>query len=79
MSDKYISADRKNSKKSVFHIDTECNRIKSTVRPVTRGEIRHHGLTLCQYCNPNIDDPRNRGKQDKTYQKALKAAAKENE
>ena len=79
MSEKYISVDRKNSKKCVFHINTDCNRIKSTVRPVDKAEIRYHELKLCQYCNPNIDDPQNRSKQDKTYQKALKAAAKNHE
>lgn len=73
---KYISVDRKNSKKTVFHTDRNCVRIKSNIRPVDETEINHHDLRLCKFCDPEIDDPINRSKQDLSYQQALKENAK---
>ena len=77
MSEKYVSIDRKNSKKEVYHVDRECTRIRSNVRVVADSEIAYHDLTMCKWCDPEIEHPNAQYEQDHSYHKALKDAAKE--
>lgn len=77
MTDKFVSVNRRNSNKVVYHTNKECQRIKSNVRLVADAEITYHELTLCTWCDPETEDPNAQYEQDHSYHEALKEAAKD--
>ena len=74
---KYVRIGRRNSKKEAYHTNRNCKRLESDTRPVPQSEIEYHDLTLCQWCDPEVENPNAQYEQDHSYQKALKQAAKE--
>jgi len=49
---KYVATGRKNTTRTVYHTDKECNRLsRSTVRETTQNEIEHYDLELCEACS----------------------------
>jgi len=76
---KYIHSDSQNSKLNVYHTDRNCQTLKGVVRPATDSEIEYHDLELCEWCDPDVEDPNAQYEQDHSYQEALKEAAKDNE
>ena len=76
---KYIHVDSNNSRKTVYHTDENCTRLKPGYRPVTESEIEYHNLRLCEWCDPEITHPGANTDQDHGFQEALKEAAKNNE
>lgn len=74
---KYIRANSRNSKKTVYHTNKDCNRVTGDVRIVDQSEIDFHELTLCTWCDPTVEDPNAQYEQDFSYQEALKDAAKD--
>jgi hypothetical protein len=72
---KFVSVNKMNSKKEVYHTNTECKRIRSDVRVVPESEIEYHKLTLCAWCDPSVDNPNAQYDQDRSYYQALKEAA----
>ena len=76
MTETYVRVGRKNSNKNVYHTDRDCKRLKSDVRVVAESEVEYQELTLCQWCDPDIENPNAQYDQDHSYQKRLKRAAK---
>ena len=76
MTEKYVRVGRKNSNKNVYHTDRDCKRLKSDVRVVAESEVEYQELTLCQWCDPDIENPNAQYDQDHSYQERLKRAAK---
>ena len=76
MTEKYVRVGRKNSNKNVYHTDRDCKRLKSDVRVVAESEVEYQELTLCQWCDPDIENPNAQHDQDHSYQERLKRAAK---
>lgn len=74
---KFVRVGRKNSNKNVYHTDRDCKRLKSDVRVVAESEVEYQELTLCQWCDPDIENPNAQYEQDHGYHKALKEAADE--
>ena len=74
---KFVSANRSNSRKEVYHNNKECQRIRSDTRVVSESEIEYHELKLCAWCDPDISNPNVQYEQDRSYQAALKEAAKD--
>lgn len=75
MTKKYVRTGSRNSTKTVYHIDADCVQLKGDKRIVAESEIEYHSLTLCQWCDPDANDPNAQYDQDHSYQQALKEAA----
>ena len=76
MTEKYVRVGRKNSSKHVYHTNKNCKRLQSDTREVSETEIQWQELTLCQWCDPDIENPNAQYDQDHSYQERLKRAAK---
>ena len=73
---KYISTGSNVRSNKVYHTNKDCGCLKGTVREVTKNELKHHELRLCQWCDPD-KTPNAQYEQDRSYQAALKEAAKD--
>jgi len=76
---KFIHVGSKNSKLNVYHTSKDCQTLKGRARVATESEITHHELELCEWCDPDKENPNAQYEQDHSYQEALKKAAKNNE
>lgn len=74
---KYIRVNSRNSKKTVYHTNTNCKRVTGDMRLVDESEIEYHELTLCTWCDATVEDPNAQYEQDHGYYEALKEAAKD--
>jgi len=70
----YIRINTKNSDKTCYHINPDCERLDEC-REVSKDEIDYHNLTLCEFCDPD-SHPR-RTDQRKSHYQALQEAANE--
>jgi len=75
---KWIGKSTQCKSKTVYHIDKECERLRSEPMEVHPSEIEYHNLRCCDYCNPETPDPKRENNSSFKHYEALKAAAREN-
>lgn len=75
---KYVKKSGHSSKSKVYHTDEECFNLQSThdYREVDEHEIEIKGLRECKACQG--EQPSKGVSKDRSYQEALKEAAKQN-